>query len=187
MKAWLNLILAAAVLFPIGAFAADLDRGRGPDIIDASMQSPLDGEVQRRRNIELFLAPVKSERDLSEHLATKLGRGSPLDQLSTHARERFLGSLTFNPVGLTGFRYDDLEAELSVTQAYQVLSLFGAQDTLSKLRLRQATDQDVTLIGLYAAGAPQVPNDHYNYECVGRATCKWGINYICMSACLVVP
>lgn len=186
MKMKLHLILAAAAiaLAPLSINAASLGTQQGPEIIDASNQPQVEAEAQRRRGIEMYFASIKSERDLSDHLATKLGRGSPLDALSAHARERFIGSLTFNGGGITGYRYDDLEAELSVSQAFQVLSLFGAQDTISKLRLRQTTDQDVKLHALYAKGAEQVSADHFNYYCFSHATCKFGNNFICMSGCI---
>ena len=179
-----HLILAAAALFPIACEATELGSRQGPAVIDASMQPVLDAEVQRRRDIEQFLAPIKSERDLATHLDTQLGRGSPLDRLSAHARARFLGSLTINERGLTGYRYDDLEAELGVSEAFQVLSLFGAQDTLGTLRLRQTTDRDAQLQALYGKGSEAVAADHFNYKCVSRATCEFGNNYICMSGCL---
>lgn len=179
----LTTVLAALIAFPIACQAADLQPQPLPLVIDASMQPVLDAEVQRRRDIEHFLAPIKSARDLDQHLAAQLGRGSPLDALSAHARERFLGSLSFNGGGLTGYRYDDVEAELSVTQAFELLSLFGAQDTVRILQLRQTTDRDSRLQALYAKGDQHVAADHFNYRCISHATCEFGRNYICMSGC----
>ena len=54
-----HLILAALVAFPIACQAADLQsREQPPAYIDASMQPAFDTEVQRRRDIEQFLAPL---------------------------------------------------------------------------------------------------------------------------------
>ena len=154
-----HLILAALVAFPIACQAADLQsREQPPAYIDASMQPAFDTEVQRRRDIEQFLAPIKSAQDLQAHLANRLGRGSPLDALSPHARERFLAGLSFNARGLTGYRYDDVEAELSVSQAFE-------------------------LLGLYVNGGEHVAADHYNYRCASRASCEFSRNFICMTGC----
>lgn len=179
-----HLILAALVAFPIACQAADLQsREQPPAYIDASMQPAFDTEVQRRRDIEQFLAPIKSAQDLQAHLANWLGRGSPLDALSPHARERFLAGLSFNARGLTGYRYDDVEAELSVSQAFELLGLFGVQDTLRILHLRQTTDRDAQLLGLYVNGGEHVAADHYNYRCASRASCEFSRNFICMTGC----
>ena len=55
-----HLILAALVAFPIACQAADLQsREQHPAYIDASMQPAFDTEVQRRRDIEQFLAGAR--------------------------------------------------------------------------------------------------------------------------------
>ncbi|MBD5656346.1 MAG: hypothetical protein IAI50_14370, partial [Candidatus Eremiobacteraeota bacterium] len=70
---------------------------------------------------------IKSAAALNAYLRTTAKAGSALDRLSPDARARFLASLMFNNNGLTGFATGDLRDELSTTEIYQILSLFGAQ------------------------------------------------------------
>ena len=85
---------------------------------------------------------------------------------------------------MTGFQYTDLEAELTPTQIYRVLSLFGAQDMTGMLRsARIETELDRQLI--QANDGRMVPMaDHKEYACVGRATCELSPMRICMSSCI---
>jgi hypothetical protein len=79
-----------------------------------------------QRDLASLSAPITSQRSLSRHLSAGLTE-SPLGRLSQPALRRFLASLQFNESGLTTFRYTELEAELTPTQIYQVLALFGQQ------------------------------------------------------------
>src|SRR3546814_7421578 len=96
-------------------------------------------EAELRTVLSYELADVKSRDDLAMHLR-RAGRDSPLNALSLAARERFLDSLAFNEKGLTGYRYDDLQRELTVTQASRILRLFGAGESAPFLRAMRARD-----------------------------------------------
>lgn len=84
---------------------------------------------------------IRSRNDLDAYLRTTAGAGSPINRLSPRARARFLSSLTFNQKGLTGFRYDDLRAELMPSQISHILRLFGLQADTSITGDRVASTQ----------------------------------------------
>lgn len=144
----------------------------------------------RRAKIEATLAPIKSQMELQAYLATsKLGL-SPLDALSLAAKQRFLASLRFNENGLTTFEYVDLENELTPTQIYRILSLFGAQrDTSLMKSARIQTDTDRLIMSPNVIGSPNgivyypPSEDHMDYECQGQHTCHRSAGDICMTGC----
>ncbi|WP_152663102.1 hypothetical protein [Arsukibacterium ikkense] len=90
-----------------------------------------------------------------------------------------------------------LEAELSVSEIYEVLELFGIQHTIkyfSNARIENSLD----LVLLQSEFAPTlferelqpeiltdgvVRRDHTGYRCWERGTCKQAANYICTSNC----
>ena len=91
-------------------------------------------------------APVKSKADLRRYLGQDLS-SSPFRYLSTDARRRFTDSITFNEKGVTGFSYEDLERELTVTQAYELLAILGQQHFAPHLKgARIETELDADLL-----------------------------------------
>lgn len=184
-----NILLASftAVLLPFCVVASELRPKDAPIVINADNRAPLHPTSKRVRDIDMYFAQIKSERDLAAHLDAHLGRGSPFDALSPNARERFISSLSFNKLGITGYQFYDLEAELSTSQAFDLLSLFGAQSTIGSLLLRQTTDRDAQINGLYRSSVEFPADDHKEYQCVGNYNCYWAMHYICMSGCGVIP
>lgn len=144
------------------------------------------------------LAPIRSRADLVRFLASPAASRSPLARMSILGKKRFLAGLTFNERGLTGYRFTDLEAELSPSDIYRVLSLFGAEHTTPLLDRAQARDATDRLV-LGGAGGPAAPSllqaerqgdesikaqtDYKWMKCVKRATCQSNDDYICMSSC----
>lgn len=127
--------------------------------------------MAEHRDLLLSLAPIKSKGDLAKYLQKILKSGSDLDLLSPGAKGRFIDSLVFNEKGLAGFRYDDLEAELSASEIYGIMSLFGAQHTvplMDKARAPNKTDQAVMM---FFSGEDSISKDYEGYECVSRANC----------------
>lgn len=95
------------------------------------------------RQLAWKIAPVKTEEDLYALLRTE----NPLDLLSPDAKERFIQSLVFRPTGLGSFYVTDLKAELTVTEIYEVLALFGQQEFAKKMTTaRVETNLDALLI-----------------------------------------
>jgi hypothetical protein len=73
-------------------------------------------------------AAVTSREDLDTHLAELSESGdSPLLALSSEARKRLIDSIRFGSRGTSGFRLDDVRAQLSPPEIYAVASLFGLQ------------------------------------------------------------
>jgi hypothetical protein len=138
------------------------------------------------QDIALALAPVRSQVQLQQHLQTN-GRNSPLAALTPAAQKRFLASLRFNEKGITSFSYDDLQAELTASQIYQVLSLFGAQHTTAFMRnARVVTPMDQALLqplGTTGPLCPSQPCDYDQYECEKKGTCAAAFNKICTRNC----
>lgn len=112
-----------------------------------------------------LIAPIKSESDLQKHLAGLKTNDSPLNHLSPASLARFTESLSFNESGLTSYRHDVLELDLSVSQAYRVLALFGQQHNitlLNNLRIETELDQEV----MQYLKAHDKCNDYKGYKCV---------------------
>lgn len=121
--------------------------------------------------------PIHSAADLDAYLRTT--SSSPLDRLSSAARQRFLDSLVFSENGLGSYQYTELEA-LAATEAHEILSLFGAERTISLItRARITTESDKAVMQL----APALLPDHEGYWCSARATCTKLAGNICMSGC----
>ena len=98
---------------------------------------------------------MHSATKLASFLATNRNSNSPIHALSPSARMRFLNSLQFNATGVTSFYYTDIETELSSSQAYELLSLFGLQSTISVMKkLRIDTDEDREIMSAFGNAAP---------------------------------
>jgi hypothetical protein len=129
---------------------------------------------------------IRSQSDLQQYLSSTATTGSPLDALSTGARERFLSSITFGANGITGFHYTDLQSELTASQIRDVLALFGAQKDVAIIpNVRVETGADKRAISTF----PILPGDggegpdYPGYKCASRATCSTSPGDICMSSC----
>lgn len=120
-------MLTAAVFLAVSAgvtFAAPAPSG-GSNTPDADQQG-----VVNPYKIDLALAPIKSESDLVNYMGN-MPKNSPLRMLSDAGRASFIQSLVFGNKGLGSFNYAVLQNELTPTQIYRVLSLFGMQRTTS--------------------------------------------------------
>jgi hypothetical protein len=149
--------------------------------------------IAHQKQIAWAFAPVKTADDLHRISHEE----SPLDALSPMAKERFIESVIFRSNGLGGFYFGDLEAELTPTQIYNILALFGAQNTVSKFnKARIETKADMLLLSSPTLEkfnskiqndsdfvSPQMWADHKGYRCSGRATCRKSPDEICMTGC----
>ncbi len=141
------------------------------------------------RYIARDLSVIRSYADIEK---LKLSE-SPFNLLSESSKERFVESLVFNEKGLVGFSYSDLEAELTPSQIYTLLSYFGAQHLASMMtNARIETSTDLLIIqsasDLKEHSKPVTPMgrpsaDHKGYACSERATCRESAGAICMSSC----
>lgn len=175
MKLVKSTLLAIAVMIavlPVGA--ADVSRNDRDALIDPAQE------------LAYLLAPIKTKEDLDRYLAglrQNPEAQSPLNALSPAARDRFLNSLVFSRQGgIGGYYYADMQAQLSASQAYRLLSLFGAQHTTYLVNARVESRADELIME-----SSDVPvdsgTDYYNMECVKYATCGPATGHICKSNC----
>ncbi|WP_159097558.1 hypothetical protein [Stenotrophomonas sp. SAU14A_NAIMI4_5] len=140
-------------------------------------------------NVVLAYAPINSFEQLDDHMnALKLD--SPMVALSQSARERFIAGLQFGSQGLASYDYEPITSELTAAQAYRLLSLFGAQRTLSLLpglKIESASDREVMNSSdaeFSRKGGPVHDIiDYPGFACVRRATCTVSPHSICMASC----
>lgn len=180
-------ILISAVLFgilswPALAYAAEPDPQTSGAVRDALLEREL-----INRDLAYRTAPIKSKPEALSYLARNAGRKTPLDALSKGAQQRFLQSLVFTDKGLASFYYDDLRAKLTATQIYQVLALFGAQDStkfIPGLRIIDSTDAAIA-----DRGNQQIRTltDYPNYKCTPPATCAPSFSTICIGSNCFIP
>jgi hypothetical protein len=153
-----------------------------------------------RNEIDNDMAMIRSEADLKSYLQSAPISRTPLGKLSLSAQRQFLASLTFNEKGLTGFNYRALPDELSVSEIYQVLSLFGMQRTTAMIpdaRIETSVDAAIMRHISPQACPPRGPKiqgsevspqfgcdgDRKEYRCESKGTCQSRNTYICTSNC----
>ncbi|MCA3018329.1 MAG: hypothetical protein ING71_14840 [Rhodocyclaceae bacterium] len=187
--------IAIAVGFVLGmvSSAFDAKAAERPQLIE---QDTVRAEVSVARS----LAAIKSSAELRSHLNDAVAFDSPLAVLSDVNLNRFVASLTFNERGLSGYSYLPL-ADLSASQAHDILALFGVQRTTSMIAdLRVESDLDKALMsGSYFvrgvefstktrsmhkfSSSGEEGQDYDGYWCASRATCSRQVGSICMSSC----
>ena len=146
------------------------------------------------RELAALNAPIKSNQDLNDYLAAQ--QVTPLDKFSATARQDFLDSLVFGEKGLASFRYDLLEKELTPTDIYSLLSLFGLQGGTAQLDGAQAkTSLDRAILQMndqqyansfdgFGGGFPGTSDDFLEgYKCDSPGSCVLADGYACTSNC----
>jgi len=174
----LKLVVAAAFLLIAQTVAAEPVNGE----LEASPQYCVSLPIIYELNA--ISAEIKSRADLARHESER-DRPSPLDALSKEGRREFLKSLKFNELGLASYRYDALERELTVSQAYLILALFGAQDEvamLDGLEVETDLDREIKALGEVSAQCSG-GGDLKGYMCSARATCAPAEKLVCRGTC----
>ncbi|HJR72089.1 MAG TPA: hypothetical protein VJ806_00430 [Luteimonas sp.] len=172
----LACILTLGAAAPITAFSADND-ALANVFLDSAAK-----DAQKQRSIDGALAPIKSSTDLRSYVLNKQPN-SPLNRLSPGAQKRFIESIQFNEKGVTTYDYADLRAELTASQVYEVLALFGIQGTTAIIPgLRVNSDADRAIMAPRGAVPMQFP-DYPDMMCESRATCSPSVTKICTSNC----
>jgi len=136
------------------------------------------------RDISVMLAPIRSKATLQEYLATHQ-KNSPFAALSPGAKRRFVQSLRFSEKGLSGYEYGDLQHELTVTQIYKLLSLFGVETSASAipgLKAKSKSDELILLRGKLNQTTLRMATDYPGYICGGKASCVKDERAICIGA-----
>lgn len=151
---------------------------------ESSYASPLWERENVERKLAFEMAPVKSLDDLIAYLNSEAYEDSPLGKLSAGAQQRFLESLVFTDRGLGSFSYQDLRNELTVTEIYQVLSIFGSQRVTTAIPgLRAVSDSDNLIIRSLSFPDKNRMMGHAEYWCSSRVTCSRSASQICTSNC----
>jgi hypothetical protein len=128
---------------------------------------------------------IRSQSDLQRYLSATASSDSPLSALSSGARSRFLSNITFNEKGITGFHYGDLQSELTASQIFDVLHLFGVERDVAiipNVRVETAKDRRV-ISTIIIQPQPVDGTDYRDYWCASRATCNVWKDVICTSNC----
>ena len=150
-------VILLTILAFVAPIACTVERGQDQEDVD-----PASAQIQSATDLDIYLRNTPH---------------SPLDRLSTTAKQRFLESLVFTDNGLGSYRFSDLEAELSPTELYQILSLFGVERTTPLLTgSRILSDSDRVLM-------LRKEEDHKGYKCAGPGWCSSDLNSICTSNC----
>jgi len=111
-------------------------------------------------------APVKTSDALVQNTQMK---DSPLNLLSDDAKNRFIKSVTFSENGVTGFRFSDLEEELTPSQIYRVLSLIGVQHITANFdKARVETPTDLLILN----GLKTIKHRQQESGEMGSSSCK---------------
>lgn len=151
-------------------------------------QAGPDGASHRRdarptdRVLAELVAPIKSPQELQAHLSQFGEKRSPLMHLSASSRRTFLESLSFNESGITGFSYRELEEELTYSQAYKVLALFGVQHMAGKLtglRAPSSLDRVIQETGTLEFFEQDTKDAH----CASAKVCDTRAGSICLDKC----
>jgi hypothetical protein len=173
MKLGLLAAAMAALLNVMPAYCTPaVDMQHEPDV--QSMEAA-------ERELAFQLAPIKSQEDLRLYLLENQDQESPLMLLSPGAKARFLDSLVFTKGGLASFDYRDIQAELTATQAYQLLALFGAQRSTKAIPgLRISSPSDAAIVE--SGSDPTIMADYQDYWCASPATCDRRVGSICIGS-----
>lgn len=136
--------------------------------------------TDRKMNLEDEVpAQIASEEGLLGYLES-MPVSSPLRYLSADALSSFVASLRFNEKGVTSFSTIEMERELTVKQAHEVLKLLGAQRSVIRLPIPVRSSQDAEVLQQMNA---RCDDHHYSYQCVGQGTCKTAASSICTPKC----
>ncbi|MEM9102735.1 MAG: hypothetical protein AAGB12_10460 [Pseudomonadota bacterium] len=124
-------------------------------------------EEEQCTTFSIVDAPVKSLQDLHS-----LG-ASALDVLTPKAKAHFIKSLKFNEKGLTTFNSLLLEEELSLSEIYGILSLFGIESSIKHFdAARIESAADVNILNNMLNNLLQCDGVLQGSACVSRATCR---------------
>ncbi len=142
---------------------------------------------------QMVSAVIKSANHLERYLLAFGEDNTPFAALSTASRNELYKSLTFSDLGLSGFNYKVLEAELTPTQIHSLLSLFGLQHlTKAHKFARIVSTDDAALMGANQRKSGWYNNvddvdsgGHMGYVCVQnmRASCAKSQDWICTDRC----
>lgn len=146
---------------------------------------------QQQREIELAVAPIRSRVDLRRHL--RITSDSPINRLPMPTRQIFLSKLVFTKKGLGSFPYIELSQNLTVTEAYRILSLFGEQRSVGLipgLNPKNSIEESMILVPAAAgsSGNPKpnsacIVSDSQSPDGGGASWCVYEYGSYCNAQC----
>jgi hypothetical protein len=145
-------------------------------------------KMQAQRLLAKELAPVKSLADFHRHIQSSGRAAAAFAKLPPAMQQDFIANLRFGEKGVSSLRLGILEDALSVTEAYDILALFGYQHAIAKmpgLKVKTQTDllarQTVSPMG--AGLDDQDEGFLEGYYCAGRGTCTKSTRDACTENC----
>jgi hypothetical protein len=190
----MKAIFAVGIVVSLCGGSLFAQESHGPSAKTEQLLSTLQQDAVNREALErerdYAAAAIKSQSDLIWYVGN-MPKNSPLRMLSIQGRARFLNSLSFGSHGLASYSYADLQAELTASQIYRVLGLFGVQRSTSLIKgVLIATPDDRAIMAVPDSLTPQglghgsqLGMDHDDHRCLSRGTCESAYTYICTSNC----
>lgn len=178
--------VVAFVMCAISSAQAQVTKPNQIGAIEANKKAELRAHTQIQKEVARELAPVKSQADLYQQLQQNTRGMSALRKMSPTSYRLFIDSLVFNERGLASFDYKSVEDELSVSEAYDLLSMFGVQHTVRYfpgLKIKTKADLLVRQMVTPLGEGLDEGQDHHDFSCTGRANCEYKQRNICMSSC----
>lgn len=142
---------------------------------------------QLQRALARELAPVKTLQDFYRVQGEKNKGLDAFRKLRSQAQAEFISSLVFSDKGLASYNFKVIEDSLSVTEAYELLSLFGVQDTIRHLKgLKVKTTADLLIQRKHMTPLSCCEESEENekgYRCSSPGTCSMSQTQICTDNC----
>jgi hypothetical protein len=167
-----GMLLSAVAWFGLSLSFAARDTG-APDAL-------LVHQVAAERELAAALAPVKNRAQLDAYLREHRGASSPFHVLRPAALQRFSGGLVFNDRGVSSYDYTTLQRELTASQIFGILRVFGVEDSVSRipgLKVRGHADR-LVLATLHIR-----LDGHHDMYCVAHGSCAPRLGWVCTSNC----
>jgi len=152
---------------------------------DVSAALPTESAPAETR-VELRELPliINSFDELNRYLRLADLEKSPLRHFSEDGLAKFVDSATFTELGLASFDTSAIADELTPTQAYGALALFGVDAAIAQLDFGVVqSDADKRLLDHFAeggAGAKNCPLIN-NKQCVTPASCAPKTSWVCIT------
>lgn len=181
------LSLSLSVSSAFAARSVDVSHGDMSNSASASPALEIDKRVMQESQalgFSIRTQPIRSMAELGAFTKAAAARGeATLDFLSEKARTKFVNSLAYSDSGLSTFNYRGIGDELSATQAYLLLKLFGvesATNSIAGLRADNELDQMI-LESTPTQSKRMAVTVIDNYRCEPPATCVYSFSDQCIA------